>query len=97
MESLNNAMNKGFQHQNTIDSAVRSQTKRDKVDLAQVSIKAAAAANRKRKLEEDLDALVDGVKRLRCKEPSPWEAMGDMRWNDRSGKLYGKWDFGDSA
>lgn len=46
----------------------------------------------KRERDEEVDAVTAGVKKLRC-GPTAWESLDEMEWNERSGKLYGKWSF----
>ncbi|KAK3712769.1 hypothetical protein LTR37_008859 [Vermiconidia calcicola] len=51
---------------------------------------------KKRKLEpsEEVYALANALKKVRCHENSPrdsWEMLEEMAWNEKTGLLYGEW------
>ena len=48
----------------------------------------------KRKRDEDprVVEVTAKLKKLRIDE-NPWKLMDEMKWNDKSGKLYGKWKY----
>ena len=49
---------------------------------------------RKWDAQDEIDDMVQGIKKLRCHELKPkgsWELLDDMVWNEKEGRLYGKW------
>lgn len=50
------------------------------------------AQGRKRKLHPSVKCVVAGVKRLRV-ETNPWRSFDEMEWDDKTGRLYGRWSF----
>lgn len=52
-------------------------------------------SKRKRTLEVDVDTLVVAMKKAKIQDTkkSAWDQLGEMQWDEHSGKLYGPWEF----
>ena len=49
---------------------------------------------RKLEIENQIDALTEGIKKMRLEErlsKNAWELLEDMVWDENTGLLYGKW------
>ena len=49
---------------------------------------------RKLEIENQIDALTEGIKKMRLEErlsKNAWELLEDMKWDQQTGLLYGKW------